>query len=144
MPKCRNCGRDIPLLDRDMCPYCGAKNPLVDFSTMDMTGHIDTLKGEYKLYRTKSRLLAFFLALFLGIFGADHFYRGYSKRGIVVLSVTIVLIGGAGSLLYFLAGSLGAWGYLIPFLADFAVNAALGIRYLVNPQTKDSRGEFMR
>ena len=43
MPKCKNCGRIIPKADKDLCRYCGSREPfdLVTSETKDITQFID-------------------------------------------------------------------------------------------------------
>ena len=43
MPSCRNCGARLSKFDKDICPVCGAKNPLegVSSETIDITSQID-------------------------------------------------------------------------------------------------------
>ena len=83
--------------------------------------------------------------LFLGEFGAPYFYTKKTGAGIFVLVSSLVVIGGVGSLLFFLVPSLhNALGYLIPFLALFVIYAILSIRVFTADSLKDGNGEFLR
>ncbi len=147
MAKCRNCGHDISsALDRDICPHCGEKSPVEKgYETMDLTGNIATLEGDYELYKSKRRLYAFLFGLFLGMFGADLHYRGFHLKGFLVMLFNVVFIGMVGTILLF-ATSMGMWiwGYLIPLFVVFGLFAIWSLRYLLHDTWKDSRGEFMR
>jgi TM2 domain-containing membrane protein YozV len=144
MPQCKNCHREISKFDSDVCPFCGTPHPIDDnYKTKDMTQFVDPVSGDYKLYKSKSKLAAGLLCVFLGEFGAHSFYLGFWKRGLVELLSTAILLGGVGSLLFF-AASLGVWGYLIPFFALFVFYACLSYRYFRGESTKDAAGEFLR
>lgn len=83
--------------------------------------------------------------LFLGVFGAPYFYVKKTVAGIIVLASSLAIIGGIGSLLFFLVPALhNALGYLIPFLALFVIYALLSIRIFTADSLKDGNGEFLR
>jgi TM2 domain-containing membrane protein YozV len=146
MPQCRNCHRQISNYDKDVCPFCGTPNPIAtDYKTQDMTQFVDPLTGDYKLYKSKSKKATGFLMLFLGVFGAPYFYVKKTVAGIIVLASSLAIIGGIGSLLFFLVPALhNALGYLIPFLALFVIYALLSIRIFTADSLKDGNGEFLR
>ena len=144
MPNCRHCGRRITNFDKDRCPYCGGTSPIEEnYVTMDMTASINPLEGGYDLYHSKSRLLSFFLALFLGFLGIDFFYRGFWKKGLMVLIPVLVFTAGLGTLLYFLT-SLSFWGYVIVLGVFFVIGALSSLRYLLSHSHKDASGEWLR
>ena len=143
MPTCRNCGREIGKHDADLCPYCGTKNPIgEDYLTKDMTSFVDPV-GQYELYKSRSRKTSALLCLFLGWLGIHSFYLRFKKRGIIELAISLVLIGGVGSLLL-LSPLHPAFCYLIPFGVAFLAYAILSIRYFKDETLKDGNGEFLR
>jgi hypothetical protein len=144
MPQCKNCHREISKFDSDVCPFCGTPHPIDDnYKTKDMTQFVDPVSGDYKLYKSKSKLVAGLLCALLGEFGAHSFYLGFWKRGLIELGVTLLLIGGVGSLLFFVS-PLSFWGYLIPWFALIVVYAIISYRYFQGESTKDAAGEFLR
>ena len=144
MPYCKNCHREISRFDSDICPYCGTRNPIDEnYKTQDVTQHIDPVKGEYKLYRSKSRKTYGLLCTLLGYFGIHEFYLGFAKKAVWELVITLLLVGGVGSLLYFLAWK--NWMiYLFLFLAVWIFYAVLGLLYAKKDTLKDAKGEFLR
>ncbi len=142
MPTCKNCHREISVFDADVCPYCGTAHPIDEnYKTKDLTGFVKTMNGPYKLYKSKSKKTAGFLCVFLGLLGAQEFYLGFWKRGLLAILGTALLVGGIGSLLYFTIPSLQAIGsYGIPLLLGFLAYAILGARYF-RGDSRDARGE---
>ena len=101
MPKCKYCGRTIPKADKDLCRYCGAREPfdLITAETKDITQFIDfdpALAGKFQRKKLKTYS---FLTMFLGIFAAHLFYIGKKKQAAILLVSNLVFIGGAGALL---------------------------------------------
>lgn len=144
MPICRNCHRTISKFDRDICPYCGTPNPIADnYETKDVTSFLNTTGKNQKLYRSKSRLCAALLCLFVGEFGIHSFYLGFHKRAWIELAITLLLIGGLGSVLCFLT-PLSFWGYLLPFFVLWLVAMAFSIRYFTQESLTDANGVFLR
>lgn len=146
MPICKYCHHTISNFDKDVCPFCGEKNPIDNtYETKDMTQFVNPVTGDYKLYKSKSRKIASFLCLFLGSFGAHNFYLGYTKKGLIELLITLVLVGGIGSLLAFALNL--SWpiplSFVLPFAVIFVFYAFLSIRYFTKDSLKDSRGEFL-
>ncbi len=146
MPICKYCHHTISNFDKDICPFCGEKNPIDNaYETKDMTQFVNPVTGDYKLYKSKSRKMASFLCLFLGSFGVHSFYLGFVKRGIVELLLSLAFIGVLGSLLAF-AFNLG-WPipicFLLPLALVFVCYAFVSIRYFTKDSLKDKRGEFL-
>lgn len=101
MPKCKNCGRIIPKADKDLCRYCGSREPfdLVTSETKDITQFIDYDPSLNNAFKRKSLKKYSFLMLFLGIFAAHLFYVKKTKQAIVLLISNLIFIGGAGALI---------------------------------------------
>ena len=101
MPKCKNCGRIIPKADKDLCRYCGSREPfdLVTSETKDITQFIDYDPSLNNAFKRKSLKKYSFLMFFLGIFAAHLFYVKKTKQAIILLISNLIFIGGAGALI---------------------------------------------
>jgi len=145
MPKCHYCHEQLSRLDKDVCPFCGAKKPLegVDDSTVDITKMFDPIKTGPSL-KPRSRVFAAILSFFFGIFGIHEFYIARSKRGIALLIISICLIGGLGTLLFFTGLKNSVFAYLIPFFVVELYCILEGIVLLTSHTIKDGRGEFLK
>ena len=144
MPKCRNCNKTISKQDFDICPYCGIDHPIESgYKTQDVTQFIDPVTGEYDLYVSKSRKVAVLLSALLGFSGAAFFYLKMRKWAIISLLVTLILVGGVGSLLFFLA-----WphplAYILPFLVSYLPHIGFAVYLGISHSAKDGEGEFLR
>jgi hypothetical protein len=145
MPQCKNCHREISKFDNDICPYCGYPHPIDDnYKTKDMTQFVDPVTGNYQLYKSKKRNVAFFLTLLLGFSGAGDFYLGYRKRGIVDLLISLAVILGGGFGLYYGVPSLGFIGFFIAFAVALIGFWPLAFKILKSDTYKDANGEFLR
>ena len=114
-----------------------------------MTQVIDPQRPNYKLYKSKSRLLTALLCLLFGWFGAHSFYIGFKKRGLIQLIVSLVAVAAIGGT--FLGLSLGGMevlnpiiGFLIPFGILFVLYALRSIYYFKKDSIKDKNGVFLR
>ena len=145
MPKCRYCHESISRLDKDICPFCGGKKPLegIDDSTIDITKVFDPLQLKEKKLNPRSKKVAGILSICLGIFGVDEFYIFRSKRALITLIITLLLIGGLGTIL-FLFALKNVFGFLIPYFVLEAYFIFKGIYILTSPTVKDGRGEFLK
>lgn len=147
MPICKYCHKTISNFDKDVCPYCGEKDPIEEtYETKDMTQFVNPVTGEYKLYKTKSRKVAVVLCFFFGFLGASSFYLGYWKRGISILTGSLIFILGVGLLLHLgLQVPLSPYlCYLIPVLGLLLASIGFSIRYMLKDSVKDKNGEFLR
>lgn len=150
MPICRNCHQPITRFDSDYCPNCGIPDPIdAKYKTKDMTQVIDPQRPNYKLYKSKSRVVAALLCLFLGWSGAHSFYLGFKKRGLIELLVSIALILIVGGV--FLGLSLAnmevispVLGFVIPFALFFVIFAVRSIYYFKKDSITDKNGVFLR
>lgn len=145
MPKCHYCHEELSRLDKDICPFCGAKKPLegVDESTIDITKMYDPVNLRTTL-KPRSRILAGILSFILGVFGIHEFYIFRKKRGFVILLISICLIGGLGTLLFFTGLKGNVFAYLIPFFIVELYCILEGVILLVSHTIKDGRGEFLK
>lgn len=144
MPYCKSCHKEISRLDNDVCPYCGEKDPIEsDYATKDVTSSIDPITGNYELYKSKSMKVYLTLCMAVGFVGAHDFYAGFYKRGIAFLLVFLLLFGGAGSLIFFLAWR-SFWIYLILFFAFVLFDLIHGFLLSKKAPLKDAEGEYLR
>ena len=81
--KCQNCGADLPA-SATVCFQCGAPQNVAspNYGTPVMQ---NAATGT-----SKSKILAALLAFFLGCYGIDQFYLGFTKNAIIRIIVTIV------------------------------------------------------
>ena len=94
---CKHCGE---IIDKDcvICPKCGKQveelnsaQPQVIVNNTNTNTNVNTnLNCRYG--RPKNKWTAFFLCLFLGVFGAHKFYEGKIVMGIIYL-FTVGLFG---------------------------------------------------
>lgn len=144
MPYCKSCHKEISRLDNDICPYCGEKDPIEsNYATKDVTSSIDPLTGRYELYKSKSQKAYVVFCMVFGFLGIHDFYAGFWKRGIAFLVSFLLVVGGAGTLIFFLAWH-SIWVYLILFLAFVAFDVCLGLILAHRGPLKDAEGEYLR
>lgn len=145
MAQCKYCHADITRLDKDVCPFCGGTKPLEgsDGKTQDITKIIDQVEHADQI-KYHSKIVAAILAILLGIFGANSFYLGYKKKGFIALAISLVFIGGLGSLIYFVANWTSPFAYLVFYFALEAIMIGVGIRYLISHSIADSAGVFLK
>ena len=145
MAKCRYCHEHISRLDKEICPFCGGKKPLegMDDSTIDITKVFDPVELKKQHLKPRSKVVAALLSFFLGILGADEFYIYRNKHALIALAITLVLVGGLGTILFCFAIH-NALSFLIPYFALEVYYILKGIYFLTNPTLKDGRGEFLK
>lgn len=107
---CMHCGAQIPV-QAVVCPACGGQveelrgekvqtqQPNIVINNSNTSANVNTnvnqnRNGGYGRYpgRRRNKWAAFFLCLFLGIFGAHKFYEGKKGMGILYLC-TVGLLG---------------------------------------------------
>lgn len=145
MPKCRYCHESISRLDKEICPFCGGKKPLegIDDSTIDITKVFNPVELKENKLKPRSKKVAGILAMLLGIFGADEFYISRPKRALIALAITLLAIGGLGTILFCFALK-NVLGFLIPYFVIEIYYIFKGIYMLTSPTLKDGRGEFLK
>lgn len=150
MPICRNCQKTINKFDSDFCPHCGIPDPIdSQYKTKDMTQFIDPQRPNYKLYKSKSRLLTALLCLFFGWSGAHLCYLGYKKKGLIefLVSMAVTLVIGSVFLVLSLTGNEilnPILGFLVPFGFLFVFYAIRSIYYFKKDSLTDKNGVFLR
>lgn len=145
MPKCRYCHESISRLDKEICPFCGGKKPLegIDDSTIDITKVFDPVELKNQNLKPRSKKAAGIFAILLGILGVEEFYIYRHKRALIALAITLIAIGGIGSILFFFALH-NAFGFLIPYFVLEIYYIFKGVYILTSPTVKDGRGEFLK
>ncbi len=140
MPKCKYCDRTISKQDYDLCPYCGGVNPIdPDYKTQNITQVILT-KENQELYRSKSKKAAVLFSCLLGPFGAAFFYLKETKKAIICLSITLLLLL-AGALL---TAFVWVYSIIIPIVLLYIVYNIYGIYIAKSHVFKDGEGEYLR
>ena len=145
MPSCRNCGARLSKFDKDICPVCGAKNPLegVSSETIDITSQIDIsgFSDGQKVVCRRNRMLLF--SLLIGFTGAMFFYLKRKRDGILWLSINLLALS-SGFLLLFLVASLPIYlAIIIPVVVILLANVGVGLYFYFKPNLKDGEGEFV-
>ncbi|MFI3284414.1 MAG: TM2 domain-containing protein [Erysipelotrichaceae bacterium] len=80
---CKYCGAELD--DQAyMCIHCGMKVATTSASSPTFKAFNSQSSG---IERKKS--IAFLLAIFFGYLGLHQFYLGYSRRGLIMLSITL-------------------------------------------------------
>ena len=145
MPSCRNCGARLSKFDKDICPVCGAKNPLegVSSETIEITSQVDLsgfVAGQKVVRRRKQMLI---LACAAGFTGASFFYLKRKGLGLLWLLANLVVIAGLVCL-FLLALKLAPWiAIVVPIAIAYVINAIVGVIYFYLPNLKDGEGEFV-
>ena len=144
MAKCKYCHEVITRLDKEICPFCGGKKPLegTDTSTQDVTKVVDQLDHPVEI-KHKKRLIAALLAVLFGFIGANHFYLGKTKRGLIVASIYLGFIISVGSLLFFVFKWHNALAFLIPYFVVLFLSLFSAYCYLTKHSIQDSHGQFL-
>ena len=145
MPNCKRCGSRISKFDKDICPVCGFEHPLNDVksNTIEITSEISISKESIN-YKYKTRLTTFILFFLCGFLGVGYFYLSYKKRGIIWCILNLLIITGIILLLYFACNLELVLAILIPIIAAYLINAAIGLFYLLKSDIKDGNGDFLR
>ena len=145
MPSCRNCGARLSKFDKDICPVCGAKNPLegVNSETVEITSQVDLsgFEAGQKVMRHRKTMLL--LSCLLGFTGAMFFYLKNKKTAILWLLINIGAIAGIAVLLFTLPHLHIAISLLIGFSVSYLANVIVGLLYYFKPDLKDAEGEFV-
>ncbi|MDO5330103.1 MAG: TM2 domain-containing protein [Bacillota bacterium] len=145
MPRCRNCQKEIDKIkDADICPYCGAKQPIeTDYRTMDVTSALSLHEGE--LYKSKSRAVFCWLCALLGYFGVHEFYIGKKSRGVLSIVVCLLLTAIVGSILVLLFSELPLpICFISPFALIWLFHIGEAIYFSHKDTLTDAEGVFLR
>jgi len=150
MPKCKYCGQSITKFDKEICPYCGGKNP-IDSScpeTIDITESIKTVTSTDEVrvnFKAKKRVLNAFLCIFLGIFGIDELYLGFKNRFLIRLSCNAVLYIALVLVFYFGNKNFDPFYiFFLPLLILFGFWFVVGIVFVFLKNKKDANGVFLK
>lgn len=84
MANCPACGAPVEG-HQEKCSYCGAALPKEEAQTTTQQPRVKK--------HDRSKIVAAILAFFLGTFGADLFYLGKTKEGVIYLLVSYLSCG---------------------------------------------------
>ena len=145
MARCKYCHESITRLDKEVCPFCGGLKPLegTDDSTQDITKVIGQVENTESL-KLHSKVVAAILAILFGVFGANLFYLGKFKKGLIVLAISVLFIVGFGSILFFAIPWHNALAFLIFYFILEALMIGVGIAYLTKHNITDKNGAFLK
>ncbi len=143
MPRCKECGREITRFDRDICPYCGTLAPIAsDYQTEDMTSFFSKVEGDVSSLKKAKHKKTYVLFLFLlGPFGADYFYLGKGKKGVLCLILTLLFYCVLSVAFYFVP-PLGWYALLFAFCLIYVAHFIRGI-VLLGKDVRDASGETL-
>ncbi|NCA95396.1 MAG: TM2 domain-containing protein [Methanomicrobia archaeon] len=147
MPYCRHCKAKIERMDKEICPFCGQRRPLdgVSLETLDVTKAFgEGVEKDTELVRLKSKKKAALLCAIFGMFGVHSFYIRKPRQGLLFILVALFLIGGVGSLLFFVIIKGSIWAYLLPLFVQIVFQGLFALTYLLREDVKDGVGEMMR
>lgn len=150
MPKCKYCGQKITKFDKEICPYCGAKDPLKgdNCETMDITESIETVKPDDEVrsnFKSKSRIMNSILCILLGIFGIDELYLGFKNRFLIRLIINAVIYIGMVLLFYFTGKNNNPmFIFVLPLIIIFVLWVVIGVIFLFLHDKKDANGVFLK
>lgn len=145
MPICKNCHARITKFDKDICPVCGAKNPLdgVTSDTIEITHEIDANNPEFKhsIPRTKKKTLLLFCLLGWTAIGFAYLRH---KAWVIAtwIAINIAIIGGVGAL-FMLLTPVSGFGFLISAAISYLINSLIGLYFKFVPNRKDGQGELI-
>lgn len=145
MARCKYCHESITRLDKEVCPFCGGLKPLegTDDSTQDITKVIGQVENTESL-KFRSKVIAAILAILFGVFGANLFYLGKIKKGLIVLAISVLFIVGFGSILFFAIPWHNALAFLIFYFILETLMIGVGIAYLTKHNITDKNGAFLK
>lgn len=146
MNKCKNCGANLTKFQKDLCPYCGCKNPIDNFKDgTNTTQAIDQIEEFDKDFKIKSFKIYILLLSFLGIFGIDQFYISKIRDGLARLMINlcfflILFLG-----IYLSNKELLLLSILLPLGILFLIYFIYGIvLFIIKKHPKDKNGVFLK
>jgi hypothetical protein len=150
MPKCKNCGHDLTINDKDLCPFCGQPHPFGDGAeTQDVTQFVDNVEdiSGKKIYKRKKLQIYLILLGSCGVFAAHLFYIDKIKQAIFLLFSNCLFIGGGGYLLTYLFKLPDGLFYLywiISFGILFLIYIVLSIVAKCTGIVTDNEGQILK
>lgn len=131
---CRKCGTAFTE-DLNTCPVC--KTAIIQPAVENqVTASYAALKDKLELVTLKSRWITVLSFIIAGFLGLGWFYLGFTRRAMIHLGVSILVVI-----------------FALTFLSSQAFNLILGLIilqlvfslfYLFNPDAKDARGELLK
>ncbi len=145
MLKCKNCGEKLTKFNKEICPYCGCKNPLSEsVAETDTTRAVSYVNEEEVKINQKSFKIFILLTYFLGIFGIEYIYLNKVKEFIFTLIANLVIY----ICVFFIcfASKVDVWAMiLVPFLALYILSIGYGLFLTFRKSTvKDSNGVSLK
>lgn len=147
MLKCKNCGEKLTKFNKEICPYCGFKEPFdeEDLET-DTTGRIDIVSVNSTPitdYEKKSMKRFVFLTSLAGFSGAGFFYIKRKTAFIVSLLFNICLLLGFALVFYFSTKNIFLT-IILPIVIDYIINIIFSfLVYKRLISIHDNNGEFL-
>lgn len=150
MPKCKYCNQSITKFDKEICPYCGGKNPIDTNNpqTTDITEVINTVNpsDESRVnYKPKKKIVNAILCMILGVFGIDELYLGFKGRFVIRLAINALVYIIFMLVFYFTKVITTQYLiFLLPFVIIFAFYLIVGVVFLQLKNKKDVTGAFLK
>lgn len=149
MPKCKECGETITKFDKEICPYCGCKDPIDKdrAETCDITQAISTFsvpKDDNVKIKEHKKSIMILLCLFFGFLGIDSFYLGFKKEGLFRILASVLLFSGLFVLFFFLIFNMEFLFPLIIALSALFIENIVFSLFVGIKRKKDANGVFIR
>lgn len=143
---CKNCHEKLTKFDKDICPYCGTKNPILDDEdSSDTTKTIDIIKENDKSLMKHNNLVFNLLLMFLGMFSIDLFYIKKIKNALIRLLVNVLFFVILFLIIYLINNELLILSLVLPFSVLFVFYFILGLISLISgKRIKDFNGVYLR
>lgn len=144
--KCKNCGNNLTKFNKEICPYCGIKDPIDDYlDSSNTTQAIDKIYEEDKNFKQKDFKKYCFLLMFLGIFGIDSIYLGKIYNLVVRLICNVCFFLILFLSIYLSNDSLLVLSILLPIGILFLFYLIYGLIILfLDKKPKDKNGVYLK
>ncbi len=127
MLKCKNCGEKLTKFNKEICPYCGCKDPLSEsIAETDTTKAVSYVNEEEVKINQKSFKTFLLLTYFLGIFGAQYLYLNKIKEFIFTSIANLIIY----ICVFFIcfASKVDTWAMiLVPLIVLYILSIGYGL-----------------